>query len=188
MPRELRARSTAEICGSLSAAHTPSVLQLQNHSSVSMAPAGLGLGGVLRPGRLARGAVQLSAAGSTGPVLPPFLAPAFGAAPSRSAPPPPRPRSPPSAPLRGSLSLCSLRPRLVPTPPPVRPHPGPAPPEPGAGRLASWVLAVGPRPISRRRPLPGSCPSAPGPASCPLRAVPAADSLSRDVKNRLEQF
>ena len=87
--------------------------------------------------------------------------------------------------LRGSLSLCSLRPRLVPTPPSVRPHPGPAPPEPGAGRLASWVLAVGPRPISRRRPLPGSCPSAPGPASCPLRA---ADSLSRDVKNRLEQF
>lgn len=43
MPRALRAASTAEICGSLSAAHTPSVLQLQNNSSCSrMAPAGLG--------------------------------------------------------------------------------------------------------------------------------------------------
>lgn len=47
MPRELRAASTAEICGSLSAAHTPSVLQLQNSSSASrMAPAGLGAPGL----------------------------------------------------------------------------------------------------------------------------------------------
>ena len=194
MPRELRAPSTAEICGSFSAAHTTSVLQLHNHSSVSMAPAGLGLGG--SAGRAAWRGEPLSSRPPGPPILPPFLAPTRGAAPSRSAPPPPRPRSPPSALPRGFLSLSSFRPRLVPPPPPVRPHPGSAPPEVGRGsrllgpycRGALLRPAPGPRHASPRRPLPWSCPSAPGPASCPLRAVPAADSLSRDVKNRLEQF
>lgn len=173
MPRELRAPSTAEICGSLSAAHTPSVLQLQNHSSVSMAPAGLGLGGVLRPGRLTRGAVQLSAAGSTGPVLPPFLAPAFGAAPSRSAPPPPRPRSPPSAPLRApSPSVHSgpgwsrLLPRFAPTLDPLRRSRGR-----GGSPLGSLPSVRAP--YRAAGPSPGPVPPPPGPPRvlcvlCPL--------------------
>lgn len=73
--------------------------------------------------------------------------------------------------------LCSLRPRLLPTPPPARPHPGPAPP----GGLASWGLTVGVRssalPLVRAPPRPagpspGPVPPPPGPprALCMLCA------------------
>ena len=162
MPRALRAASTAEICGSLSAAHTPSVLQLQNSSSsFSMAPAGLG---APAPGLGARrrrprreGGERLSAG--------PPRAPSPSAFPGH-----PRPRPRPGPPRRGPPCRGSLlRPDL-------RPLPRPAPPRPCSPpqvRLGS-TLARGPllRPDLRSRPRRRSPLSTPDPAVHLVRVSP----------------
>lgn len=170
MPRALRAASTAEICGSLSAAHTPSVLQLQNNSSsFSMAPAGLGapapgLGARRRrPRREGGGTAQRWASPGAesfrlpwapAPTPTPWAAPP-GSALSGSAPPPGSPPPP---------SPCPAPPVLL----------SPAPPPPQV-RLGS-TLARGPllRPDLRSRPRRRSPLTTPDPAVHLVRVSPGA--------------
>lgn len=173
MPRALRAVSTAEICGSLSAAHTPRVLQLQNSSSCSrMAPAGLGAPGPdlrdlgTRRGRSCAWEGNCSALGRRAcRVLPPSP----GARVHAHGPPRPGPPRP--------------------GPPGWRPHPRPdLRASPGSGPHPSPTPRVWPRPLPRYVPRPPSPGAAPPPASrlpVPLGAAPHHSAPRRPPGARL---
>lgn len=191
MPRALRAASTAKICGSLSAAHTPSVLQLQNNSSCSrMAPAGLGAPardlGARRGRRCAREGNRSALGRPARRVLPPFPGrPAHARGPPTWAPrlrpglrAPPRPAPPSPGPVLTPPRARPPRPAPCPDPSPGpprgRPVPGPllrplrSPPRPGP------FLTTHPTPPStlcRARPDPSPPPPA-GPPR-PVRSAPS---------------
>lgn len=193
-PRALRAARRAEICGSLSAAHAASVLQLQNHSSsLAMAPAARGLEA---SGRL------LSARRPGSPSPSAFPGSEFSPGP-RQCPGQPRPNPPPCRDPprrrpsnRDPLPRAELRPGPRPgsapptqAPPPALPRPLRLRP-PGLPRPPRDPLGLAPpRPPARPRPrrLGLLSPGLPGlPRLIPRSALaqpglawatPAADSL-----------